>query len=181
MIEILPIFNPSNQTNSFIVFNKEESKAIIINPADFTLEMLEHLEKANDVIEAVFFTHNNINDTKGLTKLKKIYDIKIYSAKKSIGNFECEQITESKHINIAGMDIFIMYHSNISVLFLIEDNLFLNSTYIFNDYNDEIYSKAITFIKDSFKSELLNDFFQLKLFPTAGTLTTLNICDEYNV
>ncbi len=181
MIEIFPIFNTSNQTNSFIVFNKNESKAIIINPADFTLEMLEYLEKNNKIVEAVFFTHNKINDTKGLTKLKKIYDIQIYSSRENIGNFECRQVIKSEHINIAGIDIFIKYHSKISALFLIEDNLFLNSTYIFNDYNNKTYDKAISFIKENFKSEILSDFFQVKLFPTAGTLTTLNICDEYNV
>lgn len=181
-MNLFPFFNEDGFSNSYILAEPEScGSCIIIDPSDFTIEMLHLVESHDFTVEAVFLTHYNRMHTTGLTKLSKIYNPKIYSPRMTEkDNFEIIEIGEKTEIRAAGMTIRILNFLGdfgTAVFYRINDCLFTGDLYQAGDRHDEeeIFTVNHAFIVKNLRKFLKENKKNFKIFPGYGAPTSCRL------
>ena len=141
-MNLFPFFNEDGFSNSYILAEKEHNgPCLIIDPSDFTVEMLHLVESHDYTVEGIFLTHYNRMHTTGLTKLTKIYNPQIYSPR--IGekdHFEITEIGDRKTIAAAGMTVNVLNFLGDfgkAVFYRVNGCLFTGDLYLAGDRHEE--------------------------------------------
>ena len=160
-MNLFPFFNEDGFSNSYILAaEKNNCPCVIIDPSDFTLEMLQLTENRGYRVEAVFLTHYNRRHVTGLTKLSKIYRPAVYTPR--IGdkeNFDMTEIGERKTVSAAGIKIrivnFLGDFGN-AVFYRVGNFLFTGDLYQAGDWHaeEEIFTVNHAFIVKSLRNYL---------------------------
>jgi len=126
-MRIYPHFNPSGQVNSYLVSHGREEEALIIDPGDIDVKLIDNIESHKYRISAILLTHDHKRHTQGVGTLKKIYDVPIYAYKSEIEGFETIRLDDGDICNIAGFEVKILRvpgHSLDSLVYIIGNALF---------------------------------------------------------
>lgn len=178
-MNLFPFFNEDGFSNSYILSAvPNNGSCIIIDPSDFTVEMLHLVESHDFTVEAIFLTHYNRLHTRGLTKLSKIYNPHIYTPR--ISEKEFKQVTEignQTELTVGGITVHILNllgDFGTAVFYRIGDYLFTGDLYLAGDRHDEeeIFSVNHAFILKNFKKFLSESGKNFRIFPGYGAPTT---------
>lgn len=180
-MNLFPFFNEDGFSNSYILAPKESHcPCIIIDPSDFTIEMLNIVENHNYIVEGIFLTHYNRIHTSGLTKLTKIYNPKIYAPRtNSVGCFKIEEIgnrTEIQCGDISVKMIHILVDFGRAIFYNVDDFIFTGDLYQAGDwYDEEFFSINHAFIIKNFKNFLQTDQRNFKIYPGHGAPSSCHL------
>lgn len=165
-------------SNTYLLGPERCSDAILIDPGEFNVELLDLVEKNGYYIKHVLITHEQDHHTNGLRTLGKIYDSQIYAARSYVSDIPTTQVQDGKILEISETSvkiIEILGHSNDSLIFQIENMIFtgdsLSAGRIGSTYNP--YSKAL--LLDNLKNKILSLEGNALIFPAHGPPTTLEI------
>lgn len=114
-------------SNAYIVANDETAQAIIIDPSEITVAMVDQIENHHYSLEAVLITHNHIHHIRGLSTLLRIYSPPVFASDAHISNISCHKVKDETDIPIAGLVVRALAvpgHSQDSIVYKIEDALF---------------------------------------------------------
>lgn len=118
-------------SNVFLIANDHTRDAIIVDPAEFTVNLLNFIEKKDYYIKTVLVTHNHQHHIKGLKTLLKIYDATVYSSNVLPGNLPYTTIHDGDEFIACDIPIQVMSvpgHSPDSVVYKIGKMLFTGDT-----------------------------------------------------
>jgi len=88
--------------NSYILGPDSGGEAILVDPSEFDVTLVDLVESNSFNISTVLFTHSHEHHIRGLRVLKKIYDVRIISGNKEIGGFESELADKGERIEASG-------------------------------------------------------------------------------
>ena len=160
-------------------------EAIIIDPGAMDNETLANIENNYYSLEAVLLTHDHESHTAGLHSLKRIYDVEIYAASKSVMEYKSNIVRDGDIINIGSsfkIQVFsVPGHSADSVVYKIDNLLFtgdvLTAGLLGNTDSSFGAMRQITTIQNKIFA-LSGD---LIVLPGHGPPSTLNIERKFNV
>ncbi len=145
-------------SNIYLVGNDVTKEAIIIDPAAFTLGLLDFIESKSYMVKAVLLTHKHKHHVDGLKTLLKIYDASVYSSNSGIGGILCNTVADSEKFEVCGFSVEALSvpgHSQDSIVYCIEKLLFTGDT---------LYAGLIGNTLSQYGNKLLREQIQKKLF-----------------
>jgi len=113
--------------NVYLVGNDETREAIVVDPAAFTVGLLNFIEEKGYDVKAVFVTHNHQHHVNGLRTLLKIYDATVYSSNARIGDAACRVVRDGDSFRSCGLAVSALSvpgHSADSIVFKVGKLLF---------------------------------------------------------
>ncbi|MBU1079580.1 MAG: MBL fold metallo-hydrolase, partial [Spirochaetes bacterium] len=91
--------------NVYLVGNDETMEAAIIDPAAFTLGLLDFIEDKGYSVTAVLVTHNHPHHVDGLRTLLRIYDAEVFSSNATLGDIPCRMVRDSETFRVCGLEV----------------------------------------------------------------------------
>ena len=113
--------------NSYILGNDETKTALIVDPGEFTVGMLNHVEKNGYYVSAVLVTHSHIHHVRGLAALLRVYEAKTYAASSKVFAVSTRVVRDGDILDIGGLEIEALSvpgHSPDSVIYSFGGMLF---------------------------------------------------------
>jgi hydroxyacylglutathione hydrolase len=182
-MKVFTIYNTAGSLNTYLLGHENGGDAIIIDPGQIDLHLLDILENNNYYVRSILLTHDHENHTRGVKTLMRIYDSAIYCKSPMIYDYPSVTVSENKKLDLSGFDITIIEipgHSDDSVVYKIRNTLFTG---------DVISSGRIGSAQNSASKKLLQDniikkLFSLEgnyiIFPGHGSPSTLKVEKEFN-
>jgi len=176
-------FSLNEYSNSYLVGTKGKKEAILIDPGQITLELIELIEANNFDISSVLITHRHRAHTEGLGTLLKIYNPTIYVGSKELYDFEVVEVEDNMHLILGDIEvecIAIPGHSIDSFVYKIDNTLFTGDVLLAGKVGSAngVTEKAL--LLKGIKKKLLTLDERLLIFPGHGTISALKIEKMFN-
>ncbi len=169
--------------NCYLVLNEVTKQALIIDPGEIQVPIIENIEINKMKLIAVLITHNHEAHTKGLSTLKKIYDFEVYGADSEMTGKASNVLAGDGSITIAGMEIshyMIPGHSADSLVYKIENVLFTGDTLMGGYIGTTNTNYARKTLINNIKSKLLTQSYDTIIMPGHGPISTIEAEIEFN-
>lgn len=117
--------------NVYLVGNDITMEAAIVDPAEFTIGLLNFIEDKGYAVRAVLTTHNHPHHIDGLRTLLRIYDATVYSSNATIGDVPCKMVRDAEVFSVCGLEVQALSvpgHSADSVVYLFDKIVFTGDT-----------------------------------------------------
>lgn len=114
-------------SNSYVVGNDDTGLAFVVDPGEFTVGMLNHIEKNGYYVSAVLLTHSHIHHVRGLAALLRVYDAKPFAAASRVAGTQTRVVRDGEVLDAAGFEIEALSvpgHSPDSVVYRLGGILF---------------------------------------------------------
>ncbi len=118
-------------SNVYLVGNELTGDAFVVDPADFTRDVLVAVEENGWYIRAVLVTHNHEHHVRGLSTLRSIYDATVFAANASVGSQACRVVRDGERFEVCGMQaeaLSVPGHSSDSIVYRVDRVLFTGDT-----------------------------------------------------
>ncbi|NLJ46706.1 MAG: MBL fold metallo-hydrolase [Treponema sp.] len=118
-------------SNVYLVGNENGGDALLVDPAEFTENLLNFIETNGYYVRAVLITHNHIHHVRGLSTLLRIYDARVFSSNAEVRDIRCTVLHDGDMLDICGMRVEALSvpgHSSDSIVYKIEKLLFTGDT-----------------------------------------------------
>ena len=66
-------------TNCYLIINKENKEALLVDPADNALRISNVIEENGCTLKAILLTHGHFDHIMALNDLKKRYNVPVYA------------------------------------------------------------------------------------------------------
>ena len=114
-------------TNCYLIINKENKEALLVDPADNVLRISNVIEENGCTLKAILLTHGHFDHIMALNDLKKRYNVPVYAHEEeedvlkqsslnlsgSIGQIYTTQadvyVKDGEHLKLAGLDVNVLY------------------------------------------------------------------------
>jgi len=118
-------------TNCYLIINKENKEALLVDPADNALRISNVIEENGCTLKAILLTHGHFDHIMALNDLKKRYNVPVYAHEEeedvlkqsslnlsgSIGQIYTTQadvyVKDGEHLKLAGLDVIVLYMSQL--------------------------------------------------------------------
>jgi len=160
-----------------------ERVAIVIDPGEMDLKLLNYIEENNFTVKGVFVTHDHANHVNGLATLLRIYDVSIYAINPTINEFRCTLVRDGETVTIGSLSIDIIAvpgHSIDSAVFKIGSLLFTGDTLTAGLIGKTISSYSTVTQVNALRRKILSLPGDYAIFPGAGPPTSLNAERRFN-
>ena len=77
-MKVFTIYNTNGYINTYLIGPEQGGEAIIIDPGQIDLHLLNLIESNNYYLKSIFVTHSHDTHIKGIKTLLKIYDAVVY-------------------------------------------------------------------------------------------------------
>ncbi len=153
--------------NVYLVGNDETGEALLVDPAVFTIGLLQFIEAKGYDIKSVLITHNHAHHIAGLPTLLKIYDAKVFSSNTEIAGVACTIVHDGDEFSTCGMALRVISvpgHSADSIVFALDKLLFTGDT---------LYSGLIGSTMSQYSNSLLRSQLSQKVLTLADDCIVL--------
>ena len=170
-------------SNTYVVVNEFEKKAIIIDPGKITEEIINQIEGGGYSLTGVLITHNHKGHVAGLKTLRKIYDVAVYAADSETAGAITSVINGEGSIKIAGLNIGycnLPGHSSDSMVFKIGNVLFTGDTIEAGKIGDTTSNYSRRMLITGIKEKILTQQDGTFIMPGHGPITSVGAEKMYN-
>ncbi|MBU0934634.1 MAG: MBL fold metallo-hydrolase [Spirochaetes bacterium] len=170
-------------SNVYLVANDDTGEAIIVDPAEFTVNLLNFIEKRDYYIKNVLVTHNHMHHIKGLKTLLKIYQATVYSSNMLPDRSAHTAIHDGDEFRACNLPIEVISvpgHSPDSVVYKIGKLLFTGDTIqagLLGSTNSQ-YGNSL--LRDQLTRKIFNQSDDCIILPGHGPPTTVGAEKKFN-
>jgi len=171
-------------SNVYLVGNDDTGEAMVIDPAEMNAALLNHIEKNDYALKAVFITHNHAHHVRGLKTLLKIYDVQVYSANASVAGFACRPLRDGETVQVCdyAVEVFsVPGHSPDSLIFRIGGALFTGDALHAGLIGKTLSSYNASTLADRLKAKILEQPDEYVILPGHGPPSTVGTERNFNV
>jgi hydroxyacylglutathione hydrolase len=101
-------YSPIGLSNVYLLGPDGPGEAIIVDPGAIDINLLSFVEANGYVIKAVLATHNHATHVRGVSTLRKIYDVDVYAASVQIEDRPCLIVNDRQTLRICGIDVEVL-------------------------------------------------------------------------
>ncbi len=182
-MKVFTIYHTNGYINTYLIGPEDGGEAILIDPGQVDLHLLNLIEYNNYYLKSIFVTHSHEHHIKGIDTLLKIYESDVYSKLPLIKKVETVKVNDGDKINISGYDVEIIDingHSDDSVVYKIRNILFTGDVLSAGMIGSTVNSES----RKILQKEIIKKIFTLKsdflILPGHGAPTTLNVEKKIN-
>ncbi|MEI6388490.1 MAG: MBL fold metallo-hydrolase [Spirochaetota bacterium] len=163
-------------SNSFILGNDDTHTAIMVDPGEFTVGMLNQLEKNGYFLSTILLTHSHIHHVRGIKTIIRVYSSKIFAASARILGEPCRVVRDGESFEAAGFRIEALSvpgHSPDSMAYRVEGLLFTGDSLHAGLPGKTLSSFNATLLVDRLRRKLLDLPDETIMLPGHGPPSTL--------
>lgn len=126
-MKIYQYFSAAALCNSYLVANKENKRALLIDPGSVEVELIKLIESHHFILEHVLLTHNHLPHWEGLGTLKKIYSVEVWASEHSRFPFPFHPVSDGQRLDLCALPVEAIHlpgHSFDSIVWQIGGALF---------------------------------------------------------
>ena len=176
-------FSLTGFSNSYLIGPDEGGDAIVIDPGEMNLKLLNLIEDNNFYIKHILITHNHKPHVGGIRTLLKIYDANIYSASENISGYSSKVITPDSYLNLSGIKIKVMDfagYTKDSLIYKVGEMLFTGDTLSAGNIGEDENKETIKAIRESITSGIKDMDDCILVFPSHGPPSTIKAEKDFN-
>lgn len=191
-------------TNCYIIINKENKEALLVDPADNALRISNVIEENGCTLKAILLTHGHFDHIMALNYLKKRYNVPVYAHEEeedvlkqsslnlsgSIGQIYTTQadvyVKDGEHLKLAGLDVIVLYtpgHTKGGVCYYFpEEKVLMSGDTLFHcsigrtDFPTGSMSQLVRSVKEQLF--VLPD--DVQVYPGHDSVTSIGYEKQYN-
>ncbi|MCK9547106.1 MAG: MBL fold metallo-hydrolase [Sphaerochaeta sp.] len=113
--------------NTYLVANKENRQALLIDPGSVEIELVKLIEDHHFTLAHVLLTHGHLAHHEGLGTLRKIYDVEVWASEHSRFPFPFNRVCDGQTLTLCDLPIEAIHlpgHSLDSIVWRIGGALF---------------------------------------------------------
>lgn len=170
--------------NVYLVGNDATKEAIIVDPAAFTIGLLDFIEGKGYTPKAVLVTHSHAHHVDGLRTLLRIYDAEVYSSNAMIGEVQCRTVRDAEVFSACGLEIEALSvpgHSPDSIVYRIEKLLFTGDALHAGLVGKTASQYGSRLLKEQLSKKVLNQDDDCIVLPGHGPPSTIGAEKLYNL
>ena len=182
-MKVFTIYNTKGYINSYLIGSENGGDAIIIDPGQIDLHLLDLIENNNYYLKSIFVTHSHDTHIKGIKTLLKIYDADIYSKVSIISEKETKRIKDGDRLKLSGYEIDIIDipgHSDDSIVFKVNNMLFTGDVLSAGLIGSTTNSESKKLLQKGIIKKIFSIKNDMVIFPGHGAPTTLNVEKRMN-
>ncbi len=116
-------YSPYGSANVYVLGCDETGDAVVVDPAEFDVNLLRFIEKNGYYVRTVLVTHNHRHHVRGLGTLRKIYESRVIASTASVCGFPCEVVRDGDRFlvsdGIGATAISVPGHSSDSLAYMV--------------------------------------------------------------
>ena len=191
-------------TNCYLIINKENKEALLVDPADNALRISNVIEENGCTLKAILLTHGHFDHIMALNDLKKRYTVPVYAHEEeedvlkqsslnlsgSIGQIYTTQadvyVKDGEHLKLAGLDVIVLYtpgHTKGGVCYYFpEEKVLMSGDTLFHcsigrtDFPTGSMSQLVRSVKEQLF--VLPD--DVQVYPGHDSVTSIGYEKQYN-
>ena len=191
-------------TNCYLIINKENKEALLVDPADNALRISNVIEENGCTLKAILLTHGHFDHIMALNDLKKRYNVPVYAHEEeedvlkqsslnlsgSIGQIYTTQadvyVKDGEHLKLAGLDVIVLYtpgHTKGGVCYYFpEEKVLMSGDTLFHcsigrtDFPTGSMSQLVRSVKE--RLFVLPD--DVQVYPGHDSVTSIGYEKQYN-
>ena len=191
-------------TNCYLIINKENKEALLVDPADNALRISNVIEENGCTLKAILLTHGHFDHIMALNDLKKKYNVPVYVHEEeedvlkqsslnlsgSIGQIYTTQadvyVKDGEHLKLAGLDVIVLYtpgHTKGGVCYYFpEEKVLMSGDTLFHcsigrtDFPTGSMSQLVRSVKEQLF--VLPD--DVQVYPGHDSVTSIGYEKQYN-
>ena len=191
-------------TNCYLIINKENKEALLVDPADNALRISNVIEENGCTLTAILLTHGHFDHIMALNDLKKRYNVPVYAHEEeedvlkqsslnlsgSIGQIYTTQadvyVKDGEHLKLAGLDVIVLYtpgHTKGGVCYYFpEEKVLMSGDTLFHcsigrtDFPTGSMSQLVRSVKEQLF--VLPD--DVQVYPGHDSVTSIGYEKQYN-
>ena len=191
-------------TNCYIIINKENKEALLVDPADNALRISNVIQENGCTLKAILLTHGHFDHIMALNDLKKRYNVPVYAHEEeedvlkqsslnlsgSIGQIYTTQadvyVKDGEHLKLAGLDVIVLYtpgHTKGGVCYYFpEEKVLMSGDTLFHcsigrtDFPTGSMSQLVRSVKEQLF--VLPD--DVQVYPGHDSVTSIGYEKQYN-
>ena len=191
-------------TNCYLIINKENKEALLVDPADNALRISNVIEENSCTLKAILLTHGHFDHIMALNELKKRYNVPVYAHEEeedvlkqsslnlsgSIGQIYTTQadvyVKDGEHLKLAGLDVIVLYtpgHTKGGVCYYFpEEKVLMSGDTLFHcsigrtDFPTGSMSQLVRSVKEQLF--VLPD--DVQVYPGHDSVTSIGYEKQYN-
>lgn len=170
--------------NVYLVGNDETGEALIVDPAAFTLGLLDFIEGKSYSVKAVLVTHNHAHHVDGLKTLLKIYDAEVYSSNSMLGDLPCRMVRDGDRLDICGLEVgavSVPGHSADSIAYRIGKLIFTGDALHAGLIGKTLSQYGNRLLREQLSKKILNQADDCIVLPGHGPPSTVGAEKIYNI
>ncbi len=170
-------------SNTYLIGPDKGGDAIIIDPGEMNIKLLNLIEENNFYLRHILVTHNHMPHISGIKTLLKIYDAVIYSASDQILTFPSKVISQGTFLNLSGTEVEVLEfagHSEDSLVYKIGKMLFTGDTLCAGNLGQGENKESINLIRKSVSTKIKNMDDSILVFPGHGPPSTIKAEKDFN-
>jgi hydroxyacylglutathione hydrolase len=182
-MKVYTIYNTDGYINTYLIGSENGGDAIIIDPGQTDLHLLNIIENNDYYLKSIFVTHAHEKHIKGIRTLLKIYDANIYSKLPLINETETITLKDGDTLNLSGYDISVIDipgHSDDSIVFKIRNILFTGDVLSAGMIGSTTSSESKKMLQKGIIKKLFSFKEDLIVFPGHGAPSTLDVEKKMN-
>ncbi|MDX9897636.1 MAG: MBL fold metallo-hydrolase [Spirochaetia bacterium] len=170
--------------NVYLVGNDQSHEAAIVDPAAFTLGLLDFIEEKGYVVTSALITHNHAHHVDGLWTLLRIYDAVVYSSNASIDGIQCRMVRDGEEFSVCGLDVQALSvpgHSADSMVYRFDKILFTGDVLHAGLIGKTMSQYGNRLLKDQLNKKILSLSDDCLVLPGHGPPTSIGAEKLYNL
>jgi len=182
-VKIFFNFSLNEYSNSYVLAPHKDSDAVLIDPGQITLELIEKIERHRLNIKYILLTHYHHTHSQGVGTLLKIYKPVIYAKNPALYEYPVVGIEDNQLLELGETVVECFHipgHSMDSIVYKIENFIFSGDVLLAGSIGStkEVINKAL--LLRGIKERLLTLDERFLIFPGHGAISALKIEKLFN-
>lgn len=176
-------FSLTGFSNSYLIGPDEGGDAIVIDPGEMNIKLLNLIENNNFYIKHILITHNHKPHIGGIRTLLKIYKAQIYSSSSNILGYPSNIIYPESTLDLSGIKVKVMEfsgHTKDSLVYKVGEMLFTGDTLGAGSIGEEENKETIASISKSISEGIKTMDDSILVFPSHGPPSTIKAEKDFN-
>jgi len=162
----------------------EGGEAIIIDPGEMDLNILNFIEENDYTLKGVLITHDHASQINGLATILRVYNTEVFAINPVIREFRTTLLRDGDTVNIGSFRVEVISvpgHSADSAVFKIDQLLFTGDTLTAGLIGSTVSSYAAATLVGSLRSKILSLPGDCTILPGQGPPTSLKAERRFNL
>lgn len=171
-------------SNTYVVVDEHSKCAVIIDPGKPTNEVLKQIENDGYTLCAALITHNHEENTRGLSTLKRIYDLRVYAADIDVANTADTTIKGDGILKFGGITVeyfSIPGHTADSIVYKIGSVLFTGDVMSAGEIGNTTSSYAKNMLCSGIQTKIFSLSDDTVIMAGHGPMTSVGAEKMYNI
>ncbi len=182
-MKILSHFPAIGVSNTYLIGPDNGGDAVLVDPGQFDVELLNLIEDNGFYIKAVLATHDHGNHVQGLKTLLKIYNADIFAGSDHVLGFPSTTVNDGEIFRAAGFDVEVQYvigHSFDSRIYKVGTVLFTGDIISAGRCGTTLTTHNREFMLEAIKEKIFPYDDEILIFPGHGPPTSVGIEKKWN-